>query len=212
MRFSLLVLCLASAITLVPSVSQAAGPSPGLVWVDANGNIVGPPVYNYRIAIQASSGLVIAASVVPEEVYDTLYGELTLNFRSVDCSGTAYVEKAGERYPINAGDVQLVLSSTGDLYSYDVSEAAAPSPTIRSKLKANSDGGSGCFSASGMHIGWEATLVEADFLSQFTLPLHLEHSLQPLAFLPTGPWWLTVALLGTGVALQWRYFRKKDTL
>ena len=31
-----------------------------------------------------------------------------------------------------------------------------------------------------------------------------------LAFLPTGPWWLTVALLGTGFALQWRYFRRKE--
>ena len=36
---------------------------------------------------------------------------------------------------------------------------------------------------------------------------------QLFAFLvPTGPWWLTVALLGTGFALQWRYFRRKETL
>ena len=35
---------------------------------------------------------------------------------------------------------------------------------------------------------------------------------QSFALLPTGPWWLTVALLGTGFGLQWRYFRKKEAL
>ncbi len=31
-----------------------------------------------------------------------------------------------------------------------------------------------------------------------------------LAFVPMGPWWLTVALLLTGVALQWKHFRRTD--
>ena len=31
-----------------------------------------------------------------------------------------------------------------------------------------------------------------------------------LSILPTGPWWLTIPLLGTGVALQWNYFRKRE--
>ena len=57
---------------------------------------------------------------------------------------------------------------------------------------------------------YAATLVEAGFLSQFTLPLHLEHTGEAAAFLPTGPWWLTVALLASGFALQWRYFRSKE--
>ena len=32
-----------------------------------------------------------------------------------------------------------------------------------------------------------------------------------LSVLPTGPWWLTITLLATGIALQWNYFRKRRT-
>ena len=140
------------------------------VWVDAEGNIVGTALDSDEVVIQTSSGLV--AAVVSKDgnpdVFSRLWGRPTAYFLTGDCSGPAYFERRQDLQPIGPGNVQLTLDAAGDLHSYDVS---APLTPINPLSRLNH---SDCGSSGGSYEMHEATLLEADFLGQFTLPLHLE--------------------------------------
>ena len=208
MRFSLLVLCVGTALTVVSSASQANHDSPAPVWVAAHGKTVGTPFGSpgTQVLMKTSSGVVLAqldyANVTTG--YNIFYGQNVLEFLTSDCTGTPYIPSAEQR-PYSAGNIQFALTAIGsDLYSWDASLGTSliqQGSSIPSLL--------GCQQGGGTLNAVEVTLVQADFLDPFTMPLHLEVT-GWFAYLPTGPWWLTVALLGTGFALQWRYFRKKE--
>ena len=209
MRSSLLILTAAlwvAALTLVPP-AQAAGPSPGLVWVDANGAVVGTPLGATTLVIQTSYGLVFSGIDEVDERYDRIFGSDLFFFATTDCSGTAYRPPSGGSHPINAGDEQLILDAAGHLYLYDLSQSLTETPELLSYRNSQNE----CTAHGGTKQGRVMTLLEADFLSQFTAPFHLQLG-GSFASLPTGPWWLTVALLGTGFGLQWRYYRRKEAL
>lgn len=174
------------AILWMPLLAGAAtvvSPSFPYVWVDADGKTVGAAlrVANGEVVIELTTGRVLAR-VIHQDGNPTLRGEAGIYFATSNCTGSTYV-RAIEPIHNAAGDIQLVTGRGGGLYSYDRTET----PTVQTVGSWLSE--AGCVAAAGSQLFYTATLEHADFLGQFTSPLHLE--------LVSGPQLATVPALGS---------------
>ena len=168
LRGTVMLFATLSFLPLGASAQTLASPAGPLVWVDASGVTVGSPARPFDVVIQLANGVASAWTTSLPDKTVGLQGTFSTRFISSDCTGLPYLNLS-EALAINAGDLQLVVDASGDLYSYDLSQGAS-TITQGSTLYSY-----GCALNSGSFEAYALTLEASAFLDQFELPLHLEH-------------------------------------